>query len=52
MAGTAKDVLTFLEAIRKGGSPILSAETVKTMMQDQTGPEAQTQGPGWGFGYG
>ncbi|WDZ77781.1 serine hydrolase [Ensifer adhaerens] len=52
MAGTAKDVLTFLEAIREGGGPILSAETVKTMMQDQTGPEAQTQGPGWGFGYG
>lgn len=52
MAGTAKDVLTFLETIRKGGGPILSAETVKTMMQDQTGPEAQTQGPGWGFGYG
>ncbi|MBK5571010.1 serine hydrolase domain-containing protein [Ensifer sp. 2YAB10] len=52
MAGTAKDVLTFLEAIRKGGSPILSAETVKKMTQDQTGAEAQTQGPGWGFGYG
>ncbi|WP_210190018.1 serine hydrolase domain-containing protein [Ensifer adhaerens] len=52
MAGTAKDVLTFLETIRKGGGPILSEETVKTMMQDQTGAEAQTQGPGWGFGYG
>jgi CubicO group peptidase (beta-lactamase class C family) len=52
MSGTAKDVLTFLETIRKGGDPILSAETVKTMMQDQTGPQAETQGSGWGFGYG
>jgi CubicO group peptidase (beta-lactamase class C family) len=52
MAGTAHDVLTFLEAIRTGGSPILKPETVKQMMADQVGPQAQTQGPGWGFGYG
>jgi len=52
MAGTAHDVLTFLEAIRKGGSPILKPETVEQMMADQVGPQAQTQGPGWGFGYG
>ncbi|OOG76068.1 serine hydrolase [Sinorhizobium sp. A49] len=44
--------LTFLETIRKGGGELLSPETVKTMMQDQTGPQAETQGPGWGFGYG
>ncbi len=52
MAGTAQDVLTFLEAIRNGGSPILKPETVRQMMTDQVGPQAQTQGPGWGFGYG
>ena len=52
MVGTAGDVLAFLETIRKGGAPILKPETVATMMQDQVGQQAATQGPGWGFGYG
>ena len=52
MAGTAGDVLTFLEAIRTGGAPILRADTVERMASDQVGPEAETQGPGWGFGHG
>ncbi|AWJ83572.1 serine hydrolase [Azospirillum sp. TSH58] len=52
MAGTASDVLRFLEAIRTGGSPILKPETVRMMVRDQVGATAQTQGPGWGFGYG
>lgn len=52
MAGTADDLLTFLEAIRTGGGPILKPETVATMMRDHVGPQAETQGPGWGFGYG
>ncbi len=52
MAGTASDILTFLEAIRTGGAPILTPETVATMMRDHVGPQAETQGPGWGFGYG
>jgi CubicO group peptidase (beta-lactamase class C family) len=52
MVGTAHDVLTFLEAIRSGGSSILKPETIGQMMTDQVGPQAQTQGPGWGFGYG
>ncbi|MGP2836203.1 serine hydrolase domain-containing protein [Serratia nevei] len=52
MAGSATDVLTFLEAIRKGGQPILKPETISTMMQDHVGMQAETQGPGWGFGYG
>lgn len=52
MAGTAGDVLTFLEAIRTGGAPILRAETVERMASDQVGAEAETQGPGWGFGHG
>ncbi|KRA61953.1 serine hydrolase [Caulobacter sp. Root655] len=52
MVGTAGDVLVFLETIRQGGAPILKPATVATMMQDQVGPQAATQGPGWGFGYG
>jgi CubicO group peptidase (beta-lactamase class C family) len=52
MAGTAGDFLRFLEAIRTGGAPILERETVDTMATDQVGPQAETQGPGWGFGYG
>ncbi|WP_244621403.1 serine hydrolase domain-containing protein [Azospirillum brasilense] len=52
MAGTASDVLRFLEAIRTGGGPILKPETVGLMVHDQVGATAQTQGPGWGFGYG
>lgn len=52
MAGSASDVLHFLEAIRTGGAPILKTETVETMLKDQVGPQAETQGLGWGFGYG
>ncbi len=52
MVGTAHDVLRFLEAIRAGGAPILKPETVALMTEDQVGPQAETQGPGWGFGYG
>lgn len=52
MAGTATEVLRFLEAIRAGGAPILNAETVETMVTDHVGTQAETQGPGWGFGYG
>ncbi|MFD2238211.1 serine hydrolase domain-containing protein [Aureimonas populi] len=52
MAGTADDVLRFLETIRTGGSPILNSRTVETMAADHVGTHAETQGPGWGFGYG
>lgn len=52
MVGTAGEILRFLEIIRSGGAPILEPETVATMMKDQVGSQAQTQGPGWGFGYG
>jgi CubicO group peptidase (beta-lactamase class C family) len=52
MAGTADDLMRFLEAIRRGGAPILSPASVAAMTRDQTGPQAATQGPGWGFGYG
>lgn len=52
MAGTAADIARFLETLRQGGQPILSASSVQQMMTDQVGAQAQTQGPGWGFGYG
>jgi CubicO group peptidase (beta-lactamase class C family) len=52
MAGTAGDILAFLETVRQEGAPLLAPETVRMMMTDQVGAEAQTQGPGWGFGFG
>lgn len=52
MAGTAGDALAVLEAVRQGGGPILKPGSVAAMMRLQVGPEARTQGAGWGFGYG
>jgi len=52
MAGTASDILAILDTIRKGGAPLLSADTVKTMMADQAGGHMQAQQAGFGFGYG
>lgn len=52
MAGTAGDVLRFLEVIRTGGAPILDGKTVEAMATDHVGAQAEAQGPGWGFGYG
>jgi len=50
MAGTAGDMLHFLEAVRLGGAPILTARSVEAMTTPQAGHPAQ--GPGWEFGYG
>ena len=52
MAGTASDVLAILETVRKGGAPLLSADTVKTMMVDQAGGHLQPLQAGFGFGFG
>ncbi|TXI09341.1 MAG: class A beta-lactamase-related serine hydrolase [Rhizobium sp.] len=52
MAGTASDILAILETVRKGGAPLLSADTVKTMMTDQAGGHMQALQAGFGFGYG
>jgi CubicO group peptidase (beta-lactamase class C family) len=52
MAGTADDILTILETIRRGGAPLLSSETVAAMMVDQTGGRRQAVEPGSGFGFG
>src|SRR2546423_2198882 len=53
MVGNASDMLTFIEAIRTGGNPILSRETTRAMMTVQTGDFLiVNRGPGWAFGYG
>lgn len=52
MAGTATDVLSVLETIRRGGAPLLSNETVQTMAMDQAGGHRQQHEPGSGFGFG
>lgn len=46
MAGTAHDILTFLETIRTGGGPIPGSASVEAMLANQVGVEAATQGPG------
>ena len=46
------DVWRFLECTRKGGGPILGGSALDAMATDQVGAQAQTQGPGWDFGYG
>jgi CubicO group peptidase (beta-lactamase class C family) len=51
MVGTAPDVMRLLEAIRKGGAPIMSASTAESMMRNQIGKLVGPQ-PGIGFGYG
>jgi CubicO group peptidase (beta-lactamase class C family) len=53
MVGTAPDFLTFLETIRKGGAPILKAETVKLLTENQIGDiPVPIVGPGYGFSLG
>jgi CubicO group peptidase (beta-lactamase class C family) len=53
MNGTAGDMLTFVEALRNGGAPILSRDTVNAMMTVQTGTMSiVNRGPGWAFGFG
>jgi CubicO group peptidase (beta-lactamase class C family) len=51
MVGTAPDALKLLEAIRKGGAPVLKPETAAAMMQNQIGGLAGPM-PGLGFGFG
>ncbi|WP_342376895.1 serine hydrolase [Myxococcus stipitatus] len=50
MVGTADDFARFLEALRQGGAPVLKKGTADQLGVVQRGPEAQTQGPGWGWG--
>ncbi len=52
MAGTAGDFLVFLEALRRGGAPILKPETVQAMATSQIPGLAMPASPGTTFGYG
>lgn len=52
MAGTARDVMRFLESIRMERGGILRTSTVETMLTAHVDSTAQTWGPGWGFGFG
>lgn len=51
MVGTATDYLLFLEALRRGGTPILQADTVRSIVEDQV-PSLTAGDPGNGFGLG
>lgn len=52
MVGTAPDVLKLLEAIRKGGAPILSKASAAGMFANQIGDlTVTTHGPGFGFSH-
>jgi CubicO group peptidase (beta-lactamase class C family) len=53
MVGTAGDYLRFLDALRAGGEPVLTADSVKALTASTTG-ELGVGGPmpGWGFGFG
>jgi CubicO group peptidase (beta-lactamase class C family) len=50
MAGTARDVLRFLETLRAGG--LLQPQTMSGMFTVQAQTRAQAEGPGWEFGFG
>ena len=50
MAGTAGDVLKFLETLRAGG--LLQPETREAMFTVQAQTNGQAEGPGWEFGLG
>jgi CubicO group peptidase (beta-lactamase class C family) len=54
MAGSADDMLVFLEAIRTGGAPILKSDTARAMMRNQVGELRVSMYPtaAWGFGFG
>jgi CubicO group peptidase (beta-lactamase class C family) len=50
MAGTAGDVLKFLETLRAGG--LLQPRTRSAMFEVQAVTGGQAEGPGWEFGFG
>lgn len=52
MAGTATEFMHFLLNLTRKKDVLLSASSVKQMMDLQVSSQSQTQGPGWGFGYG
>ncbi|GLS20890.1 hypothetical protein GCM10007874_39070 [Labrys miyagiensis] len=51
MVGTARDFLTFIEAVRRGGAPILSPASVRLLSENAIG-SFDTGVPGRGFSLG
>jgi CubicO group peptidase (beta-lactamase class C family) len=51
MVGTAGDFLTFLEAVRSGGAPILAPESQRLLSEDAVADLA-IEDPGCGFSLG
>lgn len=53
MTGTAGDYLRFLEALRRGGAPILTRDSAALLAEHAIGElRAESEGPGWGFSLG
>lgn len=53
MVGTADDYIRFLEAIRLGGAPVVSAASAADFVADAVPQlDIDLSGPGWGFGLG
>ena len=52
MVGSAEDLLRLLEALRRGGAPILSSRTAAAMGANHTGTLELPNAPGCGFGLG
>lgn len=53
MSGTAGDYIRFLEAVRTGGAPIMSADSAAALATNAIGGlRAWTEGEGWGFSLG
>ncbi len=52
MVGSGDDFLRFLEALRKGGAPILERRSVQAMMTNQIAELPTFRGPGIAFGFG
>jgi CubicO group peptidase (beta-lactamase class C family) len=52
MVGSGPDFVRFLEAVRTGGTPILTPRSTELLMSNQLGTIAIADGPGEGHGYG
>jgi CubicO group peptidase (beta-lactamase class C family) len=50
MVGTADDVFAILQLLQHGGG-YLTTDLVRWLLAAQVSAHAETQGPGWGFGY-
>lgn len=51
MVGTAPDLIALLEAVRRGGAPVLKGETAKAALLNQIGNIPRPGKPGQGFSF-